>query len=415
MNPNLEVKENKIKQISIVKKGLDELIDVDNAYRITERLAFPRLVGSEGEKRAIEIVVDEFKNVGYKSINRHEFKTSFHNFIYSRYIFLILGTGLIFLGLSLYINPLLTLGLIAIAIFLSFKALKTATSTEVKLSKNMKNNFETENIWVDLKSKNSRCRVIFMGHWDSKSQVFPTSTRMMIFLIFTFSSLILYLLYFILSLFQIILNLNLPILNNIILDISLITALIGALNYFNKTGNNSPGAFDNAAAVGSIIELARYYKTNPTNNVDFTFLSPGSEELNLGGAIQFISQFKEEFDRNSTFFINLDFIGGAELIRLTSSYGIPRRYSSKKLNTLFFESAKEQQIIIKDIYSPTGVWSDYMPVVQEGFEACWLGSEPGLKFVHTERDDMNLVSKEGIKNILTLCVDVIKKLDDEFN
>ncbi|MFW9939674.1 MAG: M28 family metallopeptidase [Candidatus Thorarchaeota archaeon] len=415
MNPNLEVKENKIKQISIVKKGLDKSIDVDNAYRITERLAFPRLVGSEGEKRAIEIVVDEFKNVGYKSINRHEFKTSFHNFIYSRYIFLILGTGLIFLGLSLYINPLLTLGLIAIALFLSFKALKTATSTKIKLSNNMKNNFETENIWVDLKSKNSRCRVIFMGHWDSKSQVFPTSTRMMIFLIFTFSSLILYLFYFILSLLQIILNLNLPILNNIILDISLVTALIGALNYFNKTGNNSPGAFDNAAAVGSIIELARYYKINPTNNVDFTFLSPGSEELNLGGVIHFIRQFKEEFDRNSTFFINLDFIGGAELIRLTSSYGIPRRYSSKKLNTLFFESAKEQQIIIRDIYSPTGVWSDYMPVVQEGFEACWLGSEPGLKFVHTERDDMNLVSKEGIKNILTLCVDVIKKLDDEFN
>ncbi|MFW9882089.1 MAG: hypothetical protein ACFFG0_54185, partial [Candidatus Thorarchaeota archaeon] len=97
------------------------------------------------------------------------------------------------------------------------------------------------------------------------------------------------------------------------------------------------------------------------------------------------------------------------------SYGIPRKISSKKLNTLFLESAKEKQIKIKDIYFPTGVWSDYMPVVQEGFEACWLGSEPGLKFVHTEKDDMNLVSKEGIKNILTLCIDVIKKLDDEFN
>jgi hypothetical protein len=415
MNPNLDVKEDRTKQISIVKKSLDELIDLDNAYRITERLAFPRLVGSEGEKRAIEIVVDEFKNAGYESINQHEFKTSFHNFIYSRYIFLILGTGLIFLGLSLYINPLLTLGLIAIALFLSFKALQTATSTKVKLSKNTKNNFETENIWVDLKSKNSRCKVIFMGHWDSKSQVFPTSTRMMIFLIFTFSSLILYLLYFILSLLKILITFNFPILNNIILDISLIIAFIGALNYFNKTGNNSPGAFDNAAAVGSIIELARYYKINPTNNVDFTFLSPGSEELNLGGAVHFIHQFKEQLNRNSTFFINLDFIGGAELIRLTSSYGIPRRISSKKLNSLFLESAKEKQIKIKDIYSPTGVWSDFMPVVQEGFEACWLGSEPGLKFVHTERDDMNLVSKEGIKNVLTLCVDVIKKLDDEFN
>jgi len=415
MIPKSKTKENQLKYNSIDEKGSGKLIEVDNAYRITERLAFPRLIGSEGEKKAIETVVDEFKNAGYESINRHEFMTSFNNLIYSRYIFLILGTGLILLSLSLYINPLLTLGLIALVLFLSFKALQTATSTKIKLCKNMKNNYKTENIWVDLKSKNSRGKVIFMGHWDSKSQVFPTSTRIMIFLIFIFSSLILYMLYCILSLLKILINFELPILNNILLDVCIITALIGALNYFNKTGNNSPGAFDNAAAVGSIIELARYYKTNPTNNIDLTFLSPGSEELNLGGVIHFIHNFKDKLNSDSTYFINLDFIGGSELIRLTSSYGIPRKNSSKKLNTLFLESANEKQIKIKDIYSPAGVWSDFMPVVQEGFEACWLGSEPGLKFVHTKRDDMNLVSKEGIRNILTLCVDVIKKLDNEFN
>ena len=127
---------------SIDKNFFSKLIDINNAYRITERLAFPRLVGSEGEKKAIEIVVDEFKNAGFESINRQEFYTSFHNFIYSRYIFLILGTGLILLGLSLYINPYLTLGLIGLALFLSFKALKTATSTKIKLSKNKNKNFK---------------------------------------------------------------------------------------------------------------------------------------------------------------------------------------------------------------------------------------------------------------------------------
>jgi Zn-dependent M28 family amino/carboxypeptidase len=208
---------------------------------------------------------------------------------------------------------------------------------------------------------------------------------------------------------------DIPLLNNLLLDICLIIAIIGAFNYFNKTGNLSPGAFDNAAAVGSIIELAKYYKNNQPNNVDITFLSPGSEELNLGGIVQFISKFKNQLNRNTTFFINLDFVGGSELVRLTSSYGIPRRASSKKLNTLILESAKENEIKIKDIYSPTGVWSDFMPIVQEGFEACWLGSEPGLKCVHTKKDNMDLVTKEGINNILTLCIDVIKKLENGFN
>jgi len=415
MIPKLEVKENQLKQVSNVKKGFDELIDVDNAYKITEKLAFPRLIGSEGEVKAIETVVEEFKRAGYTSINRQKFMTSFHNFIYSRYIFLILGSGLILLGLSLYINPFLTLGLIGLALFLSFKALKTATSTKMKLSKNINKNYETENIWAELESKNSKCKVVFMGHWDSKSQSFPTSTRVMIFLIFTFSSLLLYLIFLIISLLQIFINLGVPILKNLLLDICLIVAIIGVLIYFNKTGNLSPGAFDNAAAVGSIIELARYYKNSQPNNVDITFLSPGSEELNLGGAIQFINKFKSQLNRNTTFFINLDFVGGSEVVRLTSSYGIPRRTSSKKLNTLILESAKENDITIKDLYSPTGVWSDFMPIVQEGFEACWLGSEPGLKFVHTKNDNMDLVSKEGINNILILCVDVIKKLDNEFS
>ncbi|MFW9785621.1 MAG: M28 family peptidase, partial [Candidatus Heimdallarchaeota archaeon] len=117
--------------------------------------------------------------------------------------------------------------------------------------------------------------------------------------------------------------------------------------------------------------------------------------------------------RKSTYFINLDFIGGSELVRLISSYGIPRKYSSSKLNSLFLESAKELKIKIKEIYASSGVWSDYMPIVQEGYEACWLGSEPGLKFVHTSKDDMDLISKEGIRNILLLCMDVLNKIENK--
>ncbi|MFX1277833.1 MAG: M28 family metallopeptidase [Promethearchaeota archaeon] len=405
-------KDEKFKSTSNRTKGLDKLIDVQNAYRITDRLAFPRLIGSKGEKKAIEIVVDEFKNAGFISVNRQKFMTSFHNFIYSRYIFLILGTGLIFLGLSYYINVFLTLSLIFLSLFISFKALQT--STKMKLSRNKSNNYETENIWVNLENKNSNSRVVFMAHWDSKSQTFPSTMRVMIFLIFSFGALLLYLIFFILSIIKIFVNFNIPILKNVLLDVCLIIALIGGLNYFNKTGNFSPGAFDNAAGVGVIIELARYYKINPPHNLDLTFFSPGSEELNLGGAIRFIEKLKNQLSKDKTFFINLDLIGGAEIIRLTSSYGIPRKISSKKLNALFKESAKENQIEMKDIYSPTGSWSDFMPIVQEGFEACWLGSQPGLKYVHTKKDNMSLVSKEGLKNIITLCIDIVKKLDLEF-
>jgi len=400
---------------AIHKKGSKMLLNVDNVYRITEKIAFPRLVGSTGEKKAIKIVVDEFKRAGYDSVNRDAFMTSLHIWIYIRYIFLILGSGLIFLALSFYISPLLTLGIIVINLYLFSKALKASTSTEIKLSKNEKYNFSTENIFVNLKSKNSKCKVVFIGHWDSKSQTFPPSTRSAIFLVFILGSLVIFLLYFILSILKIFFSLNISFISNILLDISLVIASIGAINYFNKTGNASHGAFDNAAAVGTIIELSRYYKENPLDNIDLVFLSTGSEELNLGGAIHFITKYKDGFEKSTTFFINLDLIGGSEVIRLITSYGIPKKISSVKLNNLFLKSAEDLKIKIKDIYFPSGIWSDFMPIVQEGFEACWIGSEPGLKFVHTIKDTMKLVSKEGIRNTLFLCKDVIEKLDKEFN
>ena len=415
MIPQSKSEEIKLKHENIYKKGSKMAVNVDNAYWITEKISFPRLVGSAGEKEAIKIVVDEFKNAGYHSINQDTFRTSLHNWIYIRYIFLVLGSGLILLALSFYLSPFLTLGLTVINIYLSSRVLKVSTSTEIKLSRNEKYNFSTENIFVNLKSRNSKSKIVFMAHWDSKSQSFPPSTRIAIFLIFIIGSLILYLLLFIFSILKIFINLNILFIPNILLDACLVIASIGALNYFNKTGNRSYGAFDNAAAVGTMIELSRYYKENPLDNIDLVFLSTGSEELNLGGAIHFIKKYKDDFEKNSTFFINLDLIGGSKDIRLTASYGIPRKISSVKLNNLFLKSAEELNIKIREIYSPSGVWSDFMPIVQEGFKACWLGSEPGLKSVHTIEDNMSLVSKEGIKNILLLCMKVVEKIEREFS
>ena len=105
MIPDSKIKETQIKHNLIDEKTIGKLIDVDNAYRITKKLAFPRLVGSKGEIKANIIVVDEFKNAGYESISRDTFRTSLHIWIFISYIFLILGSGLILLALSFYLSP----------------------------------------------------------------------------------------------------------------------------------------------------------------------------------------------------------------------------------------------------------------------------------------------------------------------
>lgn len=390
-------------------------VNANNAYRITERLAFPRLIGSEGEKKAIEVVLDEFRKAGYDKIHREKFITSFYNWIAIRLLFLPICLGLVLLAISFYINAWITLILIIINAFVGYRALSMATTSEIKLMKNQENNYETENIYVDFKGNNSKGTVVFIAHWDSKSQSFSSSMRILIIIIAVLGAIFILVLYLVLSIIQILNPYQTPILNHILLGITITLAGIGILNSFNKTGNESPGAYDNAAAVGVVIELAKYFKENPVSNLDFIFLSTSSEELNLGGIKSFLQQHKNEFDKNSTYFINFDLIGGADLIRIISSFGIPRKVSSKKLNKLFLTSAEELDVRAKDIYLPTGAWSDYMPIVQEGFKACWIASQPGLKLVHTKRDDMNIVSKESMKNTLLVCVEVVKKLNNEFS
>jgi hypothetical protein len=388
-------------------------VNEDNAYRITEELSFPRLIGSEGEKRAIQSVINEFQKAGYQTVLREKFKTSFYNWILIRFLFIPIGFLIILMSISIYINPFLTIAITLINFFITSRALKMATSSKIKLMKDSNKNYETENIYVNLKNNNAQKKIVLMAHWDSKSQVFPSSFRILIFIVSVFGFLSLFMIYLILSIIQLIINFRLLLLNHILLSITIIIVSISLLNYFNKTGNNSPGAYDNASGVGVVIELARFFKVNPLKNINFIFLCTSSEELNLGGSKNFIHTHKSEFDSKNSYFINFDLIGGSELIRIITSFGIPRKISSKKLNKLFLESAEELNINAKDVYLPTGAWSDYMPIVQEGFDACWIASQPGLKLVHTKKDTMSMVSKDSVKNTLLLCVDVIKKINDE--
>ena len=378
-------------------------------------MAFPRLIGTKGEKRAIEIIIDEFKKAGYKDIHREKFKTSFYVWIFTRYAFFVLSTLLIFLGIAFFFSDIIAIVLASIFIISLFLVLKITSSTDIKLMKDDKKNYETENIYTELKSKNSKAKVILMGHYDSKSQVISVYTRVLTITIVVLGGFILSLTYLIIGIVQLFSSLESQLLNISLLCIAIFLAINGYLNFFNKTGNLSPGAYDNAAAVGFIIEMARFLREKPLENLDFIFLCTSSEELNLGGAKDFLRRHRKEFDQNYTYFINYDPVGGNELIRVITSFGIPRKRSSEKLNKLFLKSAEKLDIKAEDYYLAVGGGSDYMPIVQEGFEACWISTTPGYKQVHTKKDDMSLVTIEGIKNVLYLTVDALNQLNTDYS
>ena len=323
LTSKMEIQKLESKKPKKPRKSITEIeLDVENAYRITEKLVFPRLVGSEGEKKAIEIILEEFGNAGFNQIHRDKFKTSFYVWILLRYMFFPIGICLVLCALSFYINPWLSLGAVLLNLYIAIKVLSLTTDCEIHYSRNEKNNYETENIYSSVESSDSKAKVVFVAHWDTKSQTFPSHIRIMIFMITTFGILVMIAMFFILSIIALFVPTNNLILNNSLFSICVVIAIIGNLNYFNTTGNKSPGAYDNAAAVGAIIELAKFYRNNPKDNLDLIFLCTSSEELNLGGAKNYIQNHKTELERSSTYFINLDLIGGNEVIRLITSYKI---------------------------------------------------------------------------------------------
>ncbi len=391
-------------------------IEEKNAYEITKKLAFPRLVGTEGYKKAVGIVEEEFQRAGYDSITREKFKTSLYSWNLSRWAFLPMSFLLVFIAYSVFINPWLTLIFLAVFLLLGNKGLKMISPEEVKLSKNEKYVFDAENVIVNLKSKNSKATVVVMAHLDSKGQFFPKIFTIIMFIVPVFGFIIFGVLYLILSIVMILLALENLVLFVILFVISVIIAIIAGLNSFNIVNNASSGASDDGAGVGAIIELSRFFKKNPLENIDLIFFATGAEELDTGGSRNFIKTHKNEFDRKKSFFINLDSFGGKEPARLINRFGIPKRSGSKMLGDLFLESAEELNIRINDIYMPAGAWSDFMPMVRAGFEACWIDfSSDSIKYVHTRKDTISKISQEALNKGILLCADVIKKLNKKYS
>ncbi len=396
-----------------IDENLAMSIDENLPYEITKSLSFPRLVGSEGEKKAVKVVVDEFEKMGYSTVNREKFKTSLYNWKRIELLFLILGILYILLAISHYILPIFSLVIIILIVISIMKLSNILDSTKIKLMKNDRYNFETENIYVNLESKNSLANLIFMAHYDSKSQVFSSIIRIYLIMVSIFGGIILLVVFFVLSVLKMFFTFNNITLDNILLGVSIAIGILAILNFFNKVGNKSPGATDNATSVGTVIALSKYFKNNPLENIDFTFLITGSEELNLGGAIDFIQKHKNELDKDITYFINYDLVGAHGVLRNVTSHGIPKKQTSTKLNELFRNSSKDLGIEIKEIYFPIGAAGDHMPIVNLGYKACVLGSSGCIKYVHSKKDKMSLVSKKGLNNIFRLSIEVANRLNKE--
>jgi len=388
--------------------------------------SFPRLSGTDGEKKAINLTIQTFKNLGYKdqqiNIQKFEFST-----FYSEYLIKIIGIMNIIIVLTLlfikYLYPFLVILTIIIISIIFLSMIRILTHPELKgfWEKYIGKFISSSNVYIKLNSNNnankSKGNILISAHLDSKSQTFKTIWRVIFFSIWEFGIIIFV---FLITSFLIDLYFNLFKTILIYLEISLIiTSAIIVISILMilliKTENESPGAIDNATGMSLVFELSSYFKMKPLNNFNIWFCQFSAEEIGTMGSRVFIDKYVDDFKQKELYQINFDMVScknHKKKVEFIKSYGIIRRKKTSDLLVSFIKDiGKENEIQIEGHTLLSGAHTDSVPFQLNDFTSINFATPSAAEYSHSREDTIDKVEPKVLYNTLILVINLICKLD----
>ncbi len=386
----------------------------DLAYGFLQNLTqWKRYIGSEGEAHAKKFIFDKFTELGIECRKEPFTCSNFLPKYFLRIMVSALGLLLIIIG-YLYMQSLIIYSLIFSLIIVACLPLINLVMSGTDIGSNLGTQFESDNIIGHIKAPNQppRRTVFIMSHYDTKSQTFPIILRIVLYTLGAIGGIITVMLVLFSALIYII---NSTIL--IPLAIPFYMAVVfGACLFLlnlNMTGNKSIGATDNGSAVATQVAIIRNLLDHPPTNTDVYFLATSAEEIGLFGAISFIKNHEAEFDKETTYFLNYEMIGGYGKLQLLTKYGIPPKSACTEMADILLEIAKEKNLDLGTQYLPTGAMSDDLPIQKRGFKTLLVESGDGkvLKSIHTPKDNMELITKESLRNAIILGFEFVQIID----
>ncbi len=366
----------------------------ERLMRNMKDIAFPRLVGTENDKKAIDMIQKKYKELGYTPISekvpcsyfRANFLPAFGNVM-----------GGLLLPISALIYSLLPLLIIVpiIGIVVEIFMMSSGSPAFGQPPNHPKRwkIYDSENIIAENKPS-GKINIIFMGHWDSKSTRLNGAQRGVCYLLMLFASLLFILIGLLGMILYYIPSVDV---NDTILMLLWIFSIIGFIPAiilgFNVIGNKSPGACDNATSVAIVLECMKYFKEHPINDVKFTYLLTTAEEIGLTGSYFFAHKRKydPQWATDKTFVINWDLAGLPGEIVVNSAIGIPKKENAKTLSMFVPFIEKEQGIDVKNIYLPIGGWTDALSFNFFGYEGLTISGKGALNKVHSAKDTPDII------------------------
>lgn len=358
----------------------------DSMIGHAREIAYPRIVGSEGERKAAGYVFERLKE---RSIDteEEEFKIKIVPWIPLR-VGLIVSLILLLIGLLIskehqYVSAAITFFILIGLIFMD--KLWTFLAGLEYLPDLMKG-LSSKNIIARIKRGGEK-EAYLIAHYDSKGQSISLIARILLMITASFYLILLILYYISASPHQFQGGINLQF--YIAFAFTVIILLILA---FARTDNSSPGGLDNAGSVGLLIELAGLLKEKDYKNLSITILFTGAEELGLLGAFAFLKRHRSELNPDNCYFLNLDGIGVS---------GRLKQFGNRPIFS-----------VLPTFPIMPGLMMDHLPFERAGFRSMSLGCVSNKTWkLHTKEDKGDLLEPEGMEEAGMKVLEILDRLD----
>jgi len=416
-------------KISLGQSASESYFNQDRLFKYVNQFSFPRLAGTSGEEKAVQLTYDTFKEIGFieDQIIRRSFK--FSDFYSTTLMKLVMTLNLIFnliLLLFIYIHVSLTIILLlfmAVVVYLIIKGLKHP-ETPGFWGEYFGDSITATNVIAKIPAsdmpENEAGNLIISAHLDSKSQSINTFLRVILYKIWLYSGLFLGGIY---ALYLIIIFGKLPISFNITIFGAWIS--VGLISFSNlfllflNTHNKSPGALDNASGMAIVFELSSYFIKHPLKRFNMWFCQFSAEELGTMGSRVFVNDFEQIFAKGRVFQFNFDMISCAShkfnRIEYFRSYGLViRKKSAPLLSKYLLHAAKNEKIIVKGLHLSTGAHTDTVPFHLRNYNAIDITTGAASLYTHTVKDTPEKVDCNILFNTCRLLRETISMIDIDY-
>ena len=377
----------------------------ETALRYACEIARPRRVGSGEEQVVAREIVARLQSFGCRvELQPFRFATGVNTAIAVE-----VGLSLLLIALAIWSKeaaPWAALLILGMALFferlnrmVEAASIAGQTPREANLSGLWQAAF---NILATLPGSDSSLPNLYLvAHYDSKSQRVPLLVRMTMFVVVLGGG----------AAFA---ALTLLGLSTAAVMVGMVVIIVGLPLVFlvADSGNESPGAIDNASGAGLVLHLAECLAER--RDLNLTILITSAEEMAVMGAAAFVRHnevvLRQQAEGGGLFVLNFDGVGVDGKLHYADSHN-----QRGRLTGLIKQIVNERRLPLSRFWL-AGVLFDHVPFAQHGFDAVTLVTLGKASLsVHTAEDTADKLHVRGFEQAGLVALEVAERLGKSRN